>query len=71
MARRPDTRARHFTVVELVELRHRLAALSESDLEIPYKAAHGACRFVGRRIPAKFIQELVQAWRELERRAHG
>jgi hypothetical protein len=69
MARRPDVRTKHFTAEQLVELRHRLASLSASELEIEYKAAHGACRYVGRRIPAKLVQGLVQAWRELERRA--
>jgi hypothetical protein len=69
MARRPDAQAKAFTAPQLVELRHTLASLSMADLEIHYKAAHGACKYVGRRVPAKFIQELVQAWRELERRA--
>jgi hypothetical protein len=68
MAVRPETRPKPFTATQLVEMRHRLASLSMSELEIEYKAAHGACKYVGRRIPAKFIQELVQAWRELERR---
>jgi len=65
---RPDIRPKPFTTSQLVELRHRLASLSITDLEIHHKAAHGVCKYVGRRIPAKFIQELVQAWRELERR---
>ncbi len=68
MARRPDMQAKAFTAAQLMELRNRLASLSMTDLEIHYKAAHGACKYVGRRVPAKFIQELVQAWRELERR---
>jgi hypothetical protein len=58
MAQRPDlVRTKPFTSPQLVELRHRLASLSDSELEIEYKAAHGACKYVGRRIPAKFIQE--------------
>jgi hypothetical protein len=60
---------RSMTAVELEALRTRLATMTEADLVNFYEAGLHMCRLTNGVFPrAAFIQQLVQAWRELRRR---
>jgi hypothetical protein len=69
MARRPNhPSTEQLGDAELVELRERLAQMPRHQLDIYYRSTHNACRYVNRLPPARLIQELVQAWKELRQR---
>ena len=54
---------------ELVDLRARLAQMTEHELQIFYKATWNQCQLRpwGRRPKIRFLQELVQAWKSIGR----
>jgi hypothetical protein len=54
---------------QLEELRQRLARMGTAELQHFYQSAHHMSRMDRREAPrAAFVQQLVQAWRELDRR---
>jgi hypothetical protein len=60
---------RSLTALELQSLRERLAKMTQTELVKFYDAGLRMCRLTGGVRPrAPFIQQLVQAWRELGRR---
>jgi hypothetical protein len=60
---------RSLTAEELAELRTRLSKMTQADLVKFYDAGLQTCRLNHGLPPrAPFIQQLVQAWRELVRR---
>jgi hypothetical protein len=60
---------RSLTAVELQSLRERLSKMSQAELVKFYDAGLQTCRLAHGIPPrAAFIQQLVQAWRELVRR---
>ena len=68
MARRPHSPSQEqLTPSELVELRRKLEAMPQHELEIFYKATHNACAFRVRLPSPRLIQELVQAWKVLRK----
>lgn len=61
---------RSMTAVELQALRTRLSTMTEADLVKFYDAGLHMCRLTNGVPPrAAFVQQLVQAWRELGRRS--
>jgi hypothetical protein len=71
MARRPDL-AKHedmLTSQDLKDLRHSLAHLSESAVRDFYQRAYRDCRIINSHTfpPARAVQELVQAWKQLRK----
>ena len=70
MARRPNSSSQEqLNEVELAELRQRLERMPRFELEIFYKTTHNACAYRVRLPSPRLIQELVQAWKILRRRA--
>jgi hypothetical protein len=58
-----------FTPAELAQIRKELNAMHTDQLWHLYAAAHSACNPGARRLPkTRAIQQLVQAWRELQKR---
>ena len=59
-----------FTRQGLEEVRQRLARMNKSELLRFYQSCLSMCRVdqVGRPPAASFVQQLVQAWKELVRR---
>ena len=56
------------TKEELAELRRQLAAMSLVAVKDLYHGAYYECRLDGDKIPpAKAVQRLVQAWREMRK----
>lgn len=59
---------RPLTEQELAELRQNIARLSEDAVRRFYDDAWAECRLKGQRLPpAKAVQQLVQAWKQLRR----
>jgi lysozyme family protein len=57
---------RPLTEQELKELQQNLARLSEDSVRREYDQAWEECRMRGERLPpAKAVQRLVQAWKQL------
>jgi len=57
---------RPLTEPELKALQQNLARLSEPSVQQVYRQAWEECRMKGERLPpAKAIQQLVQAWKQL------
>ena len=57
---------RPLTEPELKALQQNLARLSEPSVRQAYQRAWEECRMKGERIPpAKAVQQLVQAWKQL------
>jgi hypothetical protein len=55
---------------DLIQIRQRLARMAMGELRQWYQSAYDLCRLEEGRTPkAAFIQQLVQAWKELRRRA--
>ena len=53
---------------ELEQLRHNLALLSDDSVRTLYRRAWEECRMRGEHLPpAKAVQQLVQAWKQLWR----
>jgi hypothetical protein len=51
---------------ELRQVRQRLSGLGRSALLQAYNTAYARCRMVNDRVPsARFMQELVQVWKQL------
>ena len=70
MVGRPDfTPERPLSAEQLADMRNRFARLSTSSLQHAYAEALERCRLGrdGRPPKAEFIQELVQAWKQLRR----
>ena len=70
MARRPDFGKRDeiLSREDLRALRDSLAHLSVSHVQDFYRRAYEQCRLSGRDFPpARSIQELVQAWKQLRK----
>jgi len=69
MARRPDYAKEHIlNRDELKRLRHDLALLSLSSVREFYERPYRDCRMSSRDFPpARAIQELVTAWKQLRR----
>jgi hypothetical protein len=65
---RRNTSKEQLSAQELAELREQLSRMSQSDLEINYKATHNACRSPDHLPSPGMMQRLVQAWRELWKR---
>jgi hypothetical protein len=60
---------RSLTALELQSLRERVAKMTQADLVKFYEAGLQTCQLAHGIPPrAAFIQQLVQAWRELARR---
>ena len=60
------------TTEELEQLRGRLAKMSQADLTKFYQACIDMCQLNRGVAPrASFVQQLVQAWKEMERRRKG
>ena len=53
---------------QLVQNRDRLRRMSDAELRRQYDAAHHMCRLDREPPHASYMQQLVQTWRELERR---
>jgi len=59
---------RPLTEQELKALQQNLARLSEEGVKQTYREAWEDCRMKGERLPpAKAVQQLVQAWKQLWR----
>ena len=59
---------RPLTKEELDQLQHNLALLSPHSVRQAYDQAWEECRMKGERLPpAKAVQQLVQAWKQLWR----
>jgi len=57
------------TTEQLVELRARLQKMKDPELQSWYEACLQMCRLDRGRPPrATYVQQLVQGWRELQRR---
>jgi lysozyme family protein len=64
-----DEPQRPLTEHELKDLQQNLARLSEPSVKQVYQQAWEECRIKGERLPpAKAIQQLVQAWKQLWKR---
>ena len=72
MARRPDPAAREeiWTLAQLEQIAHNLSLLSEHGVRDFYDRAYRECRIINSQTfpPARAIQELVQAWKQLRKR---
>jgi hypothetical protein len=71
MARRPDAEKREeiLTREHLDELAHNLSHLGMSAILDFYQRAYRDCRIINSRTfpPARAVQELVQAWKQLRK----
>lgn len=69
MARRPEFgQEKIWTREELKEITRNLALLSVQGVREFYERAYRECRISGRDFPpARAVQELVQAWKQLRR----
>jgi hypothetical protein len=69
MARRPEMgEEKVWTREELKEIAHNLALLSVQGVREFYERAYRECRISGRDFPpARAVQELVQAWKQLRK----
>jgi hypothetical protein len=69
VARRPDLSKPVLSHEELQHLRYTLSKVSVGTVQQTYREAHANCLMRGDQPPkAKHVQELVQAWRELNKR---
>lgn len=56
------------TRAELAELQQKLSTMSTTAVQDRYYAAYYKCRFESGKVPeARFMQELVQTWKEMRR----
>ena len=69
MARRPEMgEEKVWTREELKEITHNLALLSVQGVREFYERAYRECRISGSDFPpARAVQELVQAWKQLRK----
>ena len=71
MARRPDLGKREemWTREDLKEILHNLSLLSEQGVRDFYQRAYRECAIINSRTfpPARAVQELVQAWKQLRK----
>src|SRR4051812_12019514 len=69
MARRPEVgEEKIWNREELKEITHNLALLSVQGVREFYERAYRECRISGRDFPpARAVQELVQAWKQLRK----
>ena len=70
MARRPDFgKEKIWGREDLKEITRNLSVLSESAVREFYDRAYRECRIINRQTfpPARAIQELVQAWKQLRK----
>lgn len=71
MARRPDLGKREemWTRDDLKEILHNLSLLSEQGVRDVYQRAYRECAIINSRTfpPARAVQELVQAWKQLRK----
>lgn len=70
MAKRPDfAPERPLSAEQLADMRRKFALLSTPSLQHAYAEAHDRCKLGrdGRPPKAEFIQELVQAWKQLRK----
>ncbi len=71
MARRPEIGKKEdvWTSEDLKEIMHNLSLLSEHGVREFYERAYRECRIINSQTfpPARAIQELVQAWKQLRR----
>lgn len=71
MARRPEigNKEQAWTQEDLKEIMHNLSLLSEHGVREFYDRAYRECRIVNSQTfpPARAVQELVQAWKQLRK----
>ena len=71
MVRRPDLRKREeiWSRKDLDEMRHNLSLLSEQGVREFYQRAYRECAILNSHMfpPARSIQELVQAWKQVRK----
>lgn len=71
MARRPEIGREEqiWTREDLREIMHNLSLLSEHGVREFYERAYRECRIINRQTfpPARAVQELVQAWKQLRK----
>lgn len=70
MAKRPDfTPAHPVSTQQLADMRRKFALVSTPSLQHAYAEAHERCKLGrdGRPPKAEFIQELVQAWKQMRK----
>lgn len=71
MARRPDSGNREeiWMHAELQQIAHTLSLLSEHGVREFYERAYRECRIINSHTfpPARAMQELVQAWKQLRK----
>lgn len=71
MARRPDPgkQVESWSRKDLDEMQHNLSLLSEQGVREFYQRAYRECAIINSRKfpPARAIQELVQAWKQLRK----
>jgi hypothetical protein len=71
MARRPDLEKHEeiWSRKDLDEMQHNLSLLSEQGVQEFYQRAYRECAVINSRTfpPARAIQELVQAWKQLRK----
>jgi len=69
MARRPDFgKEKIWSREDLKEIAHNLTLLSLNGVRDVYERAYRECRLTGRDFPpARAVQELVQAWKQLRK----
>jgi len=71
MARRPEIGKEEgiWTREDLKEITHNLSLLSEHGVREFYERAYRECRIINGQTlpPARAVQELVQAWKQLRR----
>lgn len=72
MARRPDLSRPALSREQLGQLRYTLSKVGLGAVQQTYREAHANCLMKSDQPPKpKHIQELVQAWRELNKRKNG
>jgi hypothetical protein len=71
MARRPEIGKKEeiWTHEDLKEITHNLSLLSEHGVREFYERAYRECRIINSQTfpPARAVQELVQAWKQLRK----
>ncbi len=71
MARRPELGSKEeiWRPEELKQIRHNLSLLSEHGVREFYERAYRECRIINSQTfpPARAVQELVQAWKQLRK----
>ena len=71
MARRPDVGKENdaWTEADLKEIMHNLSLLSEHGVREFYQRAYRECNIINSHTfpPARAVQELVQAWKQLRK----